>query len=103
MPDAAQMMMPCWNLERSVAQTGACFRLSLELHAEAEDIVGHPNYSQVNVSDAARSKALCWGPGRSVTQTGAVRPSLELRAEIGYHPKYAPERALAAAQLKASC
>jgi hypothetical protein len=98
-------MVLCWDLERSVAQTGACFRLSLELHvhAEADDIVGHPNYPQVIVSDGARPKASCWGSGYSVTQTGVVRPSLELRVEIGYHSKYDPEHALAAAQLKTPC
>jgi hypothetical protein len=100
------MMVPCWNLERSVAQTGACFRLSMEfhVHAEADDIVGYPNYSQVNVFVAVESKASCWGLRRSMTQTGApVHHSLDLRAEIDGHPKYAPEQALAAAQLKVPC
>jgi hypothetical protein len=87
-----------------VAQTDACLLLLLESRVEADDIVGHPNYSQVYVSVAAEPKAPRWGLRRSVTQTGAsVRPSLELRAETDDHPKYAPEPALAAAQLKAPC
>ena len=60
MPDAAQLTAPRWDPERSVAQTGACFRLWMELRAEADDIVGHPECAPVHVLVAVRSMVVYW-------------------------------------------
>jgi hypothetical protein len=60
MPDAVQLTASRWDLERSVAQTGACFRLWMGLRAEADDIVG-PKCAPVHVLVDAQLMVAYWG------------------------------------------